>query len=125
VAGDVRKAFDAAVRAAKKDKLLGPLDAGAIAGARALADKIDAWDVIVDWAQEDIDGIDGARPAVPAHDNTSLPAFLKFCESLGLTPTGRKGVVAPAKEAAPSGPTKLGRLALLQDGARRPPAAAG
>lgn len=118
--GEVRKALDSSVRAAKREKRLTLADAGAIAAARALADKIDAWDVIVQWANDDVEDREGARPLVPANDNVSLPTFLKYCESLGLTPAGRKGTSAPAKEAAPSGPNKLGKLALLQDGARRP-----
>ena len=66
-------------------------DSGAIEALRALARKIDAWDKIVQWALEDADE-SGSRPKVPANDNTSLPTFLKYCESLGLTPTGRKGL---------------------------------
>jgi hypothetical protein len=110
--GDVRDAFDESVEAATH---LTPVDAGAIAAARALADKIDAWDVIVDWALDDLadEPRPGGRPAVPANDNTSLPTFLKYCESLGLTPTAR------AKASKPKGATAGGsRLAVLQGEAR-------
>lgn len=83
--GDVRSAFDEAVEAASH---LTKMDAGAVEAARALADKIDAWDVIVEWALRDAEETEG-RPRVPQNDNVSLSAFLKFCESLGLTPAGR------------------------------------
>lgn len=108
--GDVREALDMAVEAATH---LGPMDAGAIEAARALADKIDAWDVIVQWAVADAhDDGPTARPKVPANDNTSLPTFLRFCESLGLTPAGRKSLEAPKE--APGG-----KLALLQGAAQQ------
>ncbi len=45
-------------------------DAGAVATLRRLAGLID---------------VIGERPA----DNVTIPTYLKFCESLGLTPTGR------------------------------------
>lgn len=109
--GDVRAAFDEAVAAASH---LTKMDAGAVAAARALADKIDAWDVIVQWALDDA-GDDG-RPSVPANDNVALPTFLKYAESLGLTPAGRLKAVAPKKEEDAGG--KLGKLLALQGGAR-------
>ena len=62
----------------------------------ALAKKIDAWDTIVDWAFEDAAEND-SRPKVPAHDNTSLPTFLKYCEALGLTPATRRALAAEVK----------------------------
>ena len=77
---------------------LEPKHAGAVAAARALAAKIDAWDTIVQWAVEDAHESEarGARPAVPANDNTSLPSFLKYLEALQLVP--------PAAEKAKPGP---------------------
>ena len=72
------------------------VDAGAVAAVLALARKIDAWDVIVQWAIEDASETE-SRPKVPANDNTSLPTFLKYCESLGLTPNARKAFVAEVK----------------------------
>jgi len=109
--GDVREALDESVAAATH---LGSLDAGAVAAARALADKIDCWDTIVDWAMDDAVQLgDGrGRPAVPANDNTSLPTFLRYCEALGLTP-GSRGDVKP-KEAGTGG-----RLTVLRDQARQ------
>ena len=84
--GDVRDATELALKAADH---LTAMDKGAIEALRSLADKIDAWDQIVDWANDDAAGVDGKRPTVPANDNVSIPTYLKFCESLGLTPTGR------------------------------------
>lgn len=110
--GDVRDAFDEAVASAAH---LGPIDAAAVAAARALADKIDAWDLIVEWAADDLAGNPrpGARPAVPQNDNTSLPSFLRYCEALGLTPAARKEL-EPAKEEAAGG-----KLTLLRNSAAR------
>ncbi len=124
--GDVREAFDRAVAAAEH---LTPLDAAGVAAAGALADKIDAWDVIVDWAIEDaqvaqMNGSEGARPAVPANDNVSLPTFLKYLDALGLTPAGRSRQAEPKKEAG-GGTGKLGVLQSLQGSARRTSSSAG
>ena len=69
-------------------------DAGIVAAARALAARIDAWNVIVQWAIEDVTG--EGRPKVPANDNTSLPTFLKYLDALQLVP--------PAAEKAKPGP---------------------
>lgn len=85
--GDVRDALDKSIEAAIH---LTELDAAAVAGARALADKIDAWDVIVDWALDDLADNGGkGRPAVPQNDNVSLGSFLKYLDQLGLTPEAR------------------------------------
>ena len=85
--GDVRAALDAAVAAASH--LDDGLDAAAVEAARALADKIDAWDVIVEWAKEDAEEAASGRPTVPQNDNVSLPSFLKYLDALGLTPAAR------------------------------------
>lgn len=78
------------------------VDAATVAAAGALARKIDAWDVIVQWAFED--AAEGeSRPAVPQNDNVSLSSFLKYCEALGLTPSARGELVAK-KEKAPVNP---------------------
>lgn len=78
-------------------------DAGAVAATRALAAKIDAWDVIVGWAMDDISGGDSSgRPKVPQNDNTSLPTFLKYLEALGLIPPVAKASPGPASSASPS-----------------------
>lgn len=84
-------ATDKAIAAAKGH--LTDMDAGAVEAVRALARKIDAWDVIVQWALSDADdGPQGSRPKVPANDNVSLASYLKYCEALGLVPAGRKAV---------------------------------
>lgn len=85
--GRVRTALDASVEAATH---LTDMDLGVIEAARALADKIDAWDVIVEWALDDANQDRTGRPKVPQNDNVSLASFLKYCESLGLTPAQRK-----------------------------------
>lgn len=83
---------------------LGPAHAAHVAAARALARKIDAWDVIVEWAIEDaVDA--GSRPKVPANDNVSIASFLKYLDALGLSvekaATGKRvGVVKPRDELA-------------------------
>lgn len=79
----VTAAFDRSVRNAKHLRVR---DAPAVAAARALAKKIDAWDVIVDWAYEDA-AENGDRPKVPANDNVSIASFLKYLEKLQLLPS--------------------------------------
>ena len=93
----------AAVDAA--DHLTGQ-DKGAVEAMFALARKIDAWDTIVEWALDDARASEG-RPSVPLNDNVSLSAYLKYAESLGLTPAGR----AKLAEKKPEGKGgSLGRL---------------
>ena len=100
----VREAFDASIAAATH---LTPEDAGAVEAARALADKIDAWDVIVEWALDDAAQVKGKRPAVPSNDNVSIASFLKYLDALGLAPEGEAGVpgrpatLPPATGSAP------------------------
>ena len=75
---------------------LSDMDLGAVEALRALARKIEAWDVIVEFALDDVAG-SNARPAVPQNDNVSISAYLKFCDQLGLTPAGRKAIDPKAK----------------------------
>ena len=76
------------------------MDAGAVEALRALARKIQAWDVIVEWALDDA-AESGSRPSVPQNDNVSLSAYLKYCDQLGLSPAGRKSLdVKKAGESA-------------------------
>jgi len=98
---DLVEATDLAVRSASH---LTDLDAGAVEAMRALARKIDAWDVIVQWAAEDASE---GRPLVPANDNVSISAYLKYCDQLGLSPAGRK-LLDLKKERA------LGKLAAVR-----------
>jgi hypothetical protein len=61
-------------------------EAGVAEAMLALARKIDAWDVIVDYALDDLAGKPKtSRPTVPQNDNVSISAYLKYCESLGMT----------------------------------------
>ena len=107
--GAVLDATETAIAAARTAGRITSEDDGAVEALLALARKIDAWDVIVGWAFDDLDGkAKGARPAVPANDNVSLPTYLKFCESLGLTPLGRSKLAAEKKPEGQGG--KLGRL---------------
>jgi hypothetical protein len=53
---------------------LGPMDAGAVAALLELARQIDA---------KSDEGDDGKV------DNVTIPTYLRYCESLGLTPAGR------------------------------------
>jgi hypothetical protein len=76
-------------------------DAGAVAAARALAAKIDAWDVIVRWAHENA-AETGTRPKIPAHDNISLGSFLKYLEALQLVPPAEHRKPGPASTASES-----------------------
>ncbi|MFE4469543.1 hypothetical protein ACFRFH_12080 [Leifsonia sp. NPDC056824] len=83
---DIVEATETALAAATH---LTPMDDGAVESLRALARKIQAWDVIVAFALEDA-AEKGGRPAVPQHDNVSLSAYSSLSEQLGLTPMGRK-----------------------------------
>lgn len=93
---------DATERALAAATHLDDTHAGAIEALRAVARKIDAWDQIVEWAIEDARSTDGkeSRPKVPQNDNVSLPTYLKFCESLGLTPLGQTKLPKQEKPAA-------------------------
>lgn len=94
----VADALEASIAAASH---LTARDSAAIAAARALADKIDQWDRIVQWAVEDAAEVEG-RPKVPANDNTSLPTFLKYVDALGLVPLIEKAKPGPASQASES-----------------------
>ena len=87
-------------------------DAGAVEALRALARKIDAWDQIVEWALEDAIEFD-ERPRVPQNDNVSISAYLKYCESLGLTPAGRAALAKNSPDGKPV--TKKSKLASVSD----------
>lgn len=81
--GSVSEALEVSIQAASL-----PNEAAVtVAAARALARKIDAWDIIAKYALEDIENSDhkSTRPAVPQNDNVSLATMLKYCEALGLT----------------------------------------
>lgn len=102
---DLVAATEAAI---KKATHLTPMDDGAVEALRALARKIDAWDQIVEWALDEA-ADEERRPMVPANDNVSLPTYLKYCESLGLTPLGRSKATIE-KESGNGKAGKLGQL---------------
>lgn len=98
----VLDATNAAIAAADHLDKTG-LDAGQIEAVKALARKIDAWDVICQYALDDAAEHDRARPAVPQNDNVSIASYMKGMASLGLTPEARNTI--PRKADAPA-PTK-------------------
>jgi len=108
---DLVSATEAAFAAATH---LTAADEGAKAALLALARKIDAWDVVVEWAFEDAGEREG-RPTIPANDNVSISAYLKGCEQLGLTPSGR-AALSRAKPAGAEEPakSKLARVTAMR-----------
>lgn len=109
--GEVARAVEESIAKAIQEGRLGQMDRGAIAAARVLARKIDdealRWEYALEWAHLNPGESGGPKP--PAVDNVSIPTFLKFAESLGLTPAGR-GRIADGKpgEAGGAGGKLLG-----------------
>ena len=101
------EATQRSVAKAREDGRLTDADTGAVEAMLALARKIDAWDVIVQWAIEDAQECEG-RPKVPQNDTVSISAYLKYAESLGLTPAGRAKLDDTKKPEGAGG--TLGRL---------------
>lgn len=98
--GPVRAATELSIAQAYVDKVLGPLDAGAVSALRVLADKIDKDDELRE-RYLDLTANEDGSPVKPLQlDNVSLPTYLKYCDALGLTPAGRAAQAgkAPAKE---------------------------
>lgn len=89
--------------------------AAAIAAMLSAARKIDAWDIIVDWALTDALENE-TRPAVPANDNVTLSTYLKYLESLGLTPAGQAALLKGKPAPAPKASSKMATLTALQGG---------
>lgn len=114
--GPVRDGFEKALKNARRQKIIYARHEGTIAAARALADKIDQWDVIVQWAVEDKEALGLQRPAVPQNDNTSLPTFLKYMDALGLTVAADRAEtkVATATAAKVKGEQSVSKLEVLQ-----------
>ncbi len=87
--GDLGDATETALAAARH---LTPMDDGAVEALRTLARKIDQdeerWEVALASAAE-------SKTKPPAPDNVSIPTYLKYCESLGLTPAGRLRLAPP------------------------------
>ena len=88
-------ATEAAIEAATH---LTVMDSGAVATLRVLAQKIDA------LATDEVQSLDDLKAKF---DNVSVPTYLKFCDSLGLTPAGRMRL---AEKKEPAG----GKLAQLR-----------
>lgn len=112
--GSLTEATEKAIAEAKSKSLLGPLDGGAVAAIRVLARKIDdeaiRWDYCVEWAQHNPGEKGGPKP--PTTDNVSLPTYLRYCESLGLTPAGRGRIAgAQPKDGDGVGGSEVDRLA--------------
>lgn len=95
---------------------LEPRHAATVGAARALARKIDAWDVIIEWALDDASQSENARPKVPANDNTSLGTYSRYLEQLALTvpavkvPTGKPVTEELAPVPAPAGAASISSL---------------
>jgi hypothetical protein len=88
--GDVEEATEGSLTAAMH---LTDMDQGAVEVLRRMARLIDAQS-------------DGGLTPDGKLDNVSIPTYLKYCESLGLTPAGR--LKLGTKKEAPSG--RLGDL---------------
>lgn len=102
--GDVAEATEASLSAATH---LTEMDAGAVEALRKLAATIDAVSEGAEYADKD----GKPRP----FDNVTIPTYLKYCESLGLTPAGREKLALKKDEGA-----KRGVLVSLQGGIPRP-----
>lgn len=115
----VLAATEEAIAEAKQKKRIGVMDAGALAAIRVLARKIDEeqdrWDYCMEWAEYGRGGED-PPPKPPPMDNVSIPIYLKFCESLGLTPAGRGRIPGGTPKEAGGGST----LGNLSEGVPRP-----
>lgn len=105
---------EALERGLKNAKHLRMRHAPAVAAARALARKIDAWDVIVEWALDDVAETKGGRPAVPANDNVSIASFLKYLDALGLTPEDEAPAAAPGRPATKPAPAAQPKNKVLE-----------
>jgi len=105
--GEVEAATIAALEAADH---LTDMDAGARATLLTLARKIDTEaqlrEKALDWAAEN-----NAKP--PHVDNVSIPTYLKFCDALGLVPSGRVKLKPKAEE------KPAGSLHALKDQAQK------
>lgn len=95
-ARESQSVVDATEVAIKAAEHLTEMDAGAVAALRRLARLID-------------------QPVVP-NDNVSVPTYLKYCESLGLTPAGRLKLAAVEKKPEASGGSTLAKLRSVAGG---------
>ncbi len=97
----ISKATERSVQSARASGELGDKDAGAVAVLLELARQV-----------EYLAANDGMREDGRL-DNVSIPTYLKFCESLGLTPVSRTKLGDGKKEGAG------GKLSVLQGEAQR------
>jgi hypothetical protein len=103
--GAVLEATEASLEAATH---LTEMDAGAVQALRSLAKILDAM----------LGDDDGGGEREVKFDNVTIPTYLKYCESLGLTPAGREKLALKKDEGA-----KRGKLVSLQGGIPRPSSA--
>lgn len=95
---DLVAATQRSVARAREDRQLTERDEAAVAALLQLARRID----LADRYFEDLAELHAERNLrPPSQDNVSLPTFLKYCEALGLTPSGRKQESKP--KGAPGG----------------------
>lgn len=92
--GAVGAATEEAIAQATTEQRLGKSDAGAVAALRVLARKIDSEDQMRELALQAAADSGGKPPPI---DNVSIPTYLKYCESLGLTPAGRRPAATTGK----------------------------
>lgn len=131
--GPVEGALEEALAEAIEKKKLGVLDRATAQAARVLARKIDdeqaRWDYCFEWQElwsdwlrrtEDDPDYDESPPTSPPKpppmDNVSIPTFLRYAESLGLTPAGRGRIPGEKVKEAGGGSTLIG----LTGGVPRP-----
>lgn len=96
--GEIWHVTNESVQAAKREGLITAMDEGVVAVLLQMAERLD---------HEDWPVIDGKL------DNVTQPTYLRACEALGLTPSGRKALDAK-KEAGQGG--KLAQLRAVQGG---------
>lgn len=98
--GPVARGTEDAITKAKTEKRIGDLDGGTVAAIRVLARKIDEeqarWDYCLAFTEWHAG--DKVPPKPPTVDNVSIPTYLRYAESLGLTPAGRGRIPGAPKE---------------------------
>jgi len=101
--------FDATEQAIASAEHLTAMDEGALEALRTLARKIDDDDALrAAYLRYRLDrGEDESKMKPLQLDNVSIPTYLKFCESLGLTPAGRDKLKEKKPEAAGGKLSKL------------------
>jgi hypothetical protein len=98
--GEIWHVTNESVQAAKREGIITAMDEGAVAVLMMMAERLDD----PDWPVID-----------NRFDNVTQSVYLKACDQLGLTPSGRK-VLDARKEADKGG--KLAQLRAVQGGAK-------